>query len=145
MNLDNFSKYILSLNVYMNLDKFSKYILSRVFILMFLIGVADIAFIDSRWQLLAGLVFGSFTGIARFFINRRILGILLTSAANYAGILSVLVFILNMLLLIFFMVIAALLDVNIFLGIAAGILLVPLALTSGGFLSAAGIGKKYFL
>lgn len=126
-------------------SKLERYVTKRVYLLIIIMSIADIAFIEHRWAALAGLVFGGGFGLLRFGSTAATFTVLIgQNAQNSEMKRSLAKYLLNQAATIAMLVASILYDVWLFGGILAGILLVPAVLSVTGIMKGLGLVKTDF-
>lgn len=125
-------------------SKIEIFIIKRILIFYFLLTVLAILFVDQKVFVLSGLTVGAGAGLLRFCSTASMLaGYMLRDNPGVTG-NGVIRYIVNMVATIALLTVSLIYDKWFFAGTAAGILIVPLAITLNGITEGLGITHNSF-
>lgn len=126
-------------------SKLEKFLVKRILIVFVILAMVDLVFLDHKWLILLGLILGGAFGILKFSstssVYARLFGI---EEKRTIVRRSVLVYIINQLATIALLVVSATVNLYLFIGTIAGILLVPLVLFINALTEGFGITHNNF-
>ena len=128
-------------------DRLEKFIFGRMLIGLASLALLDLIFLQQRWAALAGLILGGILGLTRFLSSSAALrqALSVTNQTKLAPVLSIIIrYAAGQTLIV--VILAASLVVNpwLFMGCAAGILLIPFIIFINGLTEGLGITNNKF-
>ncbi len=129
--------------------KIEQFILKRSLICFILLSIIDMVVLESRWLALIGLVIGTALSAVRFCGNAAVLASLFNvevqNTRNRLGQRSArLIFLLNQIILLPFLLLAYFISQWVFWGFVAGILTIPLLIMLNSITEVFGITRNHF-
>lgn len=130
-------------------SRIERFIYKRLLICFLLLSIIDMAFIEDRWLVLAGLTAGTVVGAVKFGGNARalagIFGLAVRESRGRTGRrCGTVIFLLNQIILLPFLFLAYYLGQGIFWGFFTGIMTIPLLIMLNSITEAIGITRNHF-
>jgi hypothetical protein len=121
------------------------FILKRTLVLFALLALLDVTFFEQRWLILAGLTTGCVVSLMRYNATSALYKKILSHEEHMANALKmVFKYIFSQIFTILIMIVSLMQNRWFFMGITAGILLVPLTIFINGITEGLGITKNKF-
>jgi len=121
------------------------FIIKRMLVLFSLLALLDVIFLRHRWMVLAGLSIGSIVSLVRFSTTSEVCqNLLVHKSCKTDSLKGVFKYIFSQIFTILIMVVSIIQDKWLFIGLTAGILIVPAIVIINGITEGLSITKNNF-
>jgi len=124
--------------------EYEKFVIKTALLVLSLIIIVDIIFLSHKWLVILGLLTGAVFGIFKFGITAALISKIISYSESQAVGRNIIMYLISLFLTAVIFLISAHIHMYILIGMAEGVLLIPITLFIICLVGGSGFIKKFF-